>query len=328
MIRRGFGLNLGVFLKLFKNKKIGDALAYVSACGVQKVEIATGGYMGYHHINPGQTLQNPNEIKKIRQLVEKYHLQISALSCHGNPLHPDEEISRRHHEDFMNSILLAKELGVDTVINFSGCPGDSDESKRPVWVTCAWPPDYFETVEWQWKEKVRPYWEEMGEFTGKHGIKIAVEPHPGFVVYNSETFWRLRQAAGDHIGVNFDPSHLFWQGMDPVACILELGDQIFHFHAKDTAIHKRNKAINGVLDTKPREDVLNRSWVFRTVGYGQHVGVWKEIISALRMINYQGTISIEHEDSLMSLEEGFNKAVKFLDELLITDISGEVYRPG
>jgi sugar phosphate isomerase/epimerase len=185
--------------------------------------------------------------------------------------------------------------------------------------------DFSETVKWQWEEKVIPYWIEMAQFTKGLGIKVAVEPHPGFVVYNTETALRLREAAGDNIGVNFDPSHLFWQGMDPVESILELGSHIYHFHAKDTAIHPKNNRINGVLDTKSYRDIANRSWVFRTVGYGHGMDTWKEMISALRTVGYTGSVSIEHEDGLMSIQEGFQKAVDFLDGVLIKETSGEMY---
>lgn len=318
-------MKLGVFLTLFRRHSFEDAIKYISQKNIQMVEIATGGYVGNHHLNPAQVLDKPNEIEMIKELIQEHNLQISALSCHGNPLHPNKEIAQQHHEDFKNSVLLARELGVDTIVNFSGCPGESETSQRPVWITCPWPNDFSEIVEWQWEEKVIPYWKDMSTFTKNQGIKVAVEPHPGFVVYNTETALRLHKEAGDNIGVNFDPSHLFWQGMDPVESILALGEKIYHFHAKDTAIHPKNNRLNGVLDTKSYRDIANRSWVFRTVGYGHGMDTWKEIISALRTVGYNGSISIEHEDGLMSIQEGFQKAVDFLDEVLIKETSGEMY---
>jgi len=318
-------MKLGVFLTLFRRHSFEEAIKYISQRNIQMVEIATGGYVGNHHLNPAQVLDKPNDIKLIKEFLQEQNLQISALSCHGNPLHPNNEIAQQHHEDFKNSVLLARELGVDTIVNFSGCPGESETSQRPVWVTCPWPHDFSEIVKWQWEEKVIPYWKEMSKFTKEQGIKVAVEPHPGFVVYNTESALRLRNETGDNIGVNFDPSHLFWQGMDPVESILEIGEHIYHFHAKDTAIHPKNNRINGVLDTKSYRDIDNRSWVFRTIGYGNGMDTWKEIISALRTVGYSGSISIEHEDGLMSIQEGFQKAVDFLDEVLIKETSGEMY---
>ncbi|MFC0472175.1 sugar phosphate isomerase/epimerase [Halalkalibacter kiskunsagensis] len=318
-------MKLGVFLTLFRSYTLEEALVIVSKRGIKTVEIATGGYVGNHHLKPAEILGNQEKIDEVKNLLKKYDIEISALSCHGNPLHPNEEIATEHHEDFKNTVLLAKELGVDTVVNFSGCPGESETSQRPVWITCPWPTDFSEIVQWQWEEKVIPYWIEMGKFTREHGIKVAVEPHPGFVVYNTETLLELRKVAGDNIGANFDPSHLFWQQMDPVEGIVKLDQIIYHFHAKDTVINKRNTEINGVLDTKTYRDIANRSWVFRTVGYGHGEDTWKGIISALRMVGYHGAISIEHEDGLMSIEEGFEKAVSFLENILITDDAGEMY---
>lgn len=318
-------MKLGVFLTLFRRQSLEQALDYVAQRGIQTVEIATGGYVGNHHLCPADVLNSPDEIRRIGQLLEKYNLTVSSLSCHGNPLHPNKEIAEQHHRDFEQTILLANELGVDTVVNFSGCPGESDTSQRPVWITCPWPTDFLDTLNWQWEEKVVPYWERMGQFVKEQGIKVAVEPHPGFVVYNAETALKLCQIAGDHVGVNFDPSHLFWQGMDPVGSILALSDKIYHFHAKDTAIYPHNNRLNGVLDTKSYRDVAHRSWTFRTVGYGHGTEVWKDMISALRTVGYTGAVSIEHEDGLMSVQEGFNKAVRFLQDVLITEASGEMY---
>ncbi|MEK3723136.1 sugar phosphate isomerase/epimerase family protein [Paenibacillus sp. FSL H8-0034] len=318
-------MKLGVFLKLFRTHSFEDAVAHVARQGVQTIEIATGGYVGNQHLKPKEVLGNPEEINKIKKVLEDNQITISALSCHGNPLHPDKQIADQHHEDFINTILLAKELGVDTVVNFSGCPGESEHSLRSVWVTCPWPTDFLDTLTWQWEQKVIPYWEKMGQYAGDNGIKIAVEPHPGFVVYNTETAIRLCEAAGENVGINYDPSHLFWQGMDPIACIYSFGHRIYHFHAKDTEIFKRNNELNGVLDTKSYKDVVNRSWAFRTVGYGHGQELWKEMFSALRTVGYSGAISIEHEDGLMSTQEGFHKAVKFLKEVMITETAGEMY---
>ena len=166
----------------------------------------------------------------------------------------------------------------------------------------------------------------MAKFAAEHGIKkIAFEMHPGFVVYNPETCLKLRAAVGDIIGANFDPSHLFWQGIDPCAAIKALKGAIYHFHAKDTKIDTRNCDVNGVLDTKHYGDILERSWVFRTVGYGHGKEVWNDIISTLKAVGYDGAISIEHEDGLMSPNEGLEKAIAFLKEVIIYQNAGDMW---
>ena len=178
-----------------------------------------------------------------------------------------------------------------------------------------------EILDWQWSERVIPYWTEEAKRAREHGVHIGFEMHPGFVVYNPETLLRLREACGSEIGANFDPSHLFWQGIDAVEAIKALGREqaIFHVHAKDTYIDPANTRLNGVLDLKEYGRVLERSWVFRTVGYGQGEKIWRDIVSALRMVDYDHVLSIEHEDGLMSIDEGFSKGVDLLRSILMKE---------
>lgn len=319
-------MQLGVMNPVLNGMKLEEALSYLSSLGVDCIEIGAGGYPGNSHLKPEELLGKPDKIEEYKNLFEKYNIKIAAISCHGNPLHPQKEIAQDFHNQFKNAIRIAEALGVDTIIGFSGCPGDSDSSRYPNWVTCSWPEDYGVVLKWQWEEKVIPYWQEMAKYAKEHHItKIAFEMHPGFVVYNPETLLKLREAVGDIVGANFDPSHLFWQGINPVSAIKALKGAIYHFHAKDTKIDERNCAVNGVLDNKNYGDILNRSWVFRTVGYGHDTGVWNDIISMLKSVGYDGVISIEHEDALMSPREGLEKAVEFLKKTLIYEKAGEMW---
>lgn len=318
-------MKLGVFTPVVQMMSLKEALEYLSSLGVQTVELGAGGYPGKSHLDPDKLLGNKDKIDEIKQLLKDNNIEISALSCHGNPLHPNREIAEGFHSDFVKTLQLANELEVDTVIGFSGCPGDSDNAKYPNWVTCPWPDDFLKVLEYQW-EKLIAYWKDTAETAKKYGVKnIAFEMHPGFCVYNPETLLKLRSAVGDIIGANFDPSHLIWQGIDPCEAIRALGRAIYHFHAKDTRVDRRNTAVNGVLDTKGYGDILNRSWVFRTVGYGNDTKYWKDMISMLRTVGYDGAVSIEHEDGLMSAKEGLEKAVEFLKSVLIYETAGEMW---
>ena len=229
------------------------------------------------------------------------------------------------HKEFEDSVKLAQKLGVPTVVTFSGCPGSDSSALLPSWVTCPWPDDFLAAADYQWNEVLIPYWTKAAAFAKDHGVRIALEMHPGFCVYSAETLLRLRAAVGDAIGANFDPSHLFWQGADPVFAIRNLESAIYHFHAKDTKIDPINTATNGVLDIKPYGDEIDRSWVFRTVGYGNGYSVWNDMISNLRLVGYDGVISIEHEDSLMTSNEGLEKAVSFLKSVLMFEDKGEMF---
>ena len=313
-------MKLGVFNPILAGMSFEDAMKYLADSGVQAVEIGCGGFPGKAHCDPAVLLNDEAELEKFKAVLEKNHLEISALSTHGNAVHPDPAIAKQFHDDFVGAVLLAEKLGVKRIITFSGCPGGSPEDKTPNWVTCAWPDDFPKILDYQWNEVLIPYWRETSAFAAAHGIeKIAFEMHPGFCVYNPETLMKLRNAVGPLIGVNFDPSHLFWQGIDPVAAIRYLGDAIYFFHAKDTKIDPINAPVNGVLDTKNFTDELHRSWIFRSVGYGHDYTVWKDIVSNLRLVGYDDVLSIEHEDSLMTPTEGLQKAISFLKEVLIFD---------
>jgi len=319
-------MTLSVFAVLLQDRSFEEACKYLASQGVQAVEIGCGGFPGKAHCDAKDFLAHPEKIDAMLETLKKYNLKIAALSTHGNAVHPDKEIARQFHEDFENAVLLAEKMGVDTVVTFSGCPGGSKEDKTPNWVTCPWPDDFTEILKYQWDEVLIPYWKKEVEFVRAHGIKkIAFEMHPGFCVYNPETLMKLRNAVGPEIGANFDPSHLFWQGIDPVAAIRYLGDAIFYFHAKDTKIDKLNTDVNGVLDTKHYGDEINRSWIFRSVGYGHDEQTWKDIMSALRMVGYDGMISIEHEDSLMSVPEGLGKAIDMLKRVMMFENNGGMW---
>ena len=312
-------MKLSVLANLYGSKSLDETLSILSGLGVHTAEIGAGGYPGKAHCNPEELLADEGKYNEFVATFKKYDVEICALAAHGNPLHPNKDIADGYDKDFRNAVLLAEKLGVDTVITFSGCPGDHDGAKLPNWVTCAWPEDYVEILNWQWAEKVIPYWQKMGAFCKEHGVKIAFEMHPGFCVYNPETLLKLRAAVGDVIGANFDPSHLIWQGIDPVAAIRELKGAIYHFHAKDTKIDKYNTAKFGVLDTKHYSDEANRSWIFRSVGYGNGLDYWRDMISNLRLVGYDKVMSIEHEDSLMTPDEGLRHAVEFLKESIIRE---------
>jgi sugar phosphate isomerase/epimerase len=319
-------MKLGVLTVPLGSRPVEEAFAYLAKLGVQTVEIGCGGFPGNAHLDPVKALNNPGIIKNIQSALKVNNLTISALSVHGNPVHPDKTKRDKDHEDFVNTCKVAQKLGVDTVITFGGCPGDTPDAKYPNWVTCAWPPDFLDVLKYQWEDVLIPYWKETAALAASYGVtKIALEMHPGFCVYNPRTLMQLREAVGPAIGANFDPSHLYWQGIDPVEALKAMKGAIHHFHAKDTRVDAYNVAINGVLETTRYDDFLGRGWVFRTVGYGHGEKEWRDLISTLRAIGYDGSISIEHEDGLMSIEEGLEKAIDFLKPILMYEPAAQMW---
>lgn len=319
-------MKLGVLTNMLGEMPLADALKYFTSLGIEMVEIGAGGFPGKQHADPAVLLGSETELQKFKDTIQSYGVEISAISCHGNPVHPNREVAATFDKEMREAVLLAEKLGIHQINTFSGCPGDSPDSHYPNWVTCPWPNDFGEILKYQWEDVLLPYWAEFVAFAAEHGVdKIAFELHPGFCVYNTESMLRIRREIGPALGANLDPSHLIWQGMEPVAVIRALGDAIFHFHAKDTRVDSYNTAVNGVLDTKPYADEIHRSWVFRSVGYGNDELYWKDIISNLRMVGYDYAISIEHEDSLMSKNEGLERAVGMLKRCLMGEKPGAMW---
>lgn len=325
-------MKIGIFTALFGDKPLEAALDIIQAEGIQAVEFGAGAYPGSSHLGGTHEavealISDKAKRDGLVREVEKRGLMISAISCHGNALHPNRSIAEDHHRAFVNSVKLASSLGVPCVNGFSGCPGDGPSAKAPNWVTCAWPDEFRDILEWQWREVAIPYWREQQKFLEAHNVNFAVEMHPGFICYANDNLLRLRRECGDRIGANFDPSHLWWQGIDPIAAVRELGREgaLFHVHAKDNRVDPYTSSLNGNLDTKSYGDIARRSWVFRSVGYGHGIEWWKDFCSTLRTVGYDYVLSIEHEDGLMSPLEGLRKAVSVLKQAVIQEAAGPMF---
>jgi len=318
-------MKLGVMAACFAGMRLDKALDYCQKVGLDAIELPAGGYPG----DPwklGGIHKDKKKLATLKKKIADRGLTVQGIAVHGNPVHPDKRIAKAHQAAHRNGVLLAAEFNT-VVINFSGCPGGCATDKMPNFVTCPWPDDFAKAAKYQWDKVIIPFWKKENDFAKKHGVKIAFEAHPGMVVHNPEDIVRLRKAAGGNLGANLDPSHFFWQGIDPVESARYLGENkcIFHVHAKDCAIDPRNAGIVGNLDIKSSGDVKNRGWVFRTVGYGHGDDFWKPFVSMLRLYDYDGVISIEHEDSLMSMGEGFEKAVAYLKGVILHEPVGEAW---
>ena len=315
-------MKLGVMAACFGGMKLDNALDYCQEVGLDAIELPVGGYPGDPWKLSG-IHANKTKLADLKKKLADRGLEVQGIAVHGNPVHPNKTIAAQHTAAHRNAVLLAKEFKT-VVINFSGCPGGCATDKTPNFVTCPWPDEFTEATNYQWNKVIIPFWKKENTFAAKHGVKIAFEAHPGMVLHNPEDIVRLRKAAGKQLGANLDPSHFFWQGIDPVESVRYLGENkcIFHVHAKDCAIDARNVNITGNLDIKSYGELKTRAWVFRTVGYGHGDEFWKPFISMLAVYGYDGVLSIEHEDSLMSLSEGFEKAVNYLKPRILREKPG------
>lgn len=312
-------MKIGLFTDSLADLPFEEALAWAAAEGIEAVEIGTGNFSPAPHCDLEALVEEDSARRAFLGALERHGLMLSALNCNGNLLDPHPERGRRAMEVFRKTVLAASRLGIDTVVTMSGCPGDPTGGTYPNWVTCTWQPEYVELLERQWQEVLLPFWQEAAAFARSHGVRIAIEMHPGQAVYNTRTLLRLRQAAGeDVLGANLDPSHLFFQNMDPLVVLRALGPgAVFHVHAKDTRIHAPEMALNGSLDTRPMGTPGERSWEYVTLGFGHGELFWRQFIGTLKMLGYDGVLSIEHEDPLMSPQEGIRKSVAFLQPLIL-----------
>jgi DNA-(apurinic or apyrimidinic site) lyase len=320
-------MDIGVLTVALAGESLEDALDYLSGIGVDAVEFGCGGFVGEDHLPREEYLNDEDAQAELLSMVEERDLRISAISTHNNPLHPDEERADRAATEIEEAVTLADQLGVDNVNTFSGLPAGSPDGSVPNWVTAPWPPEHAEALEYQWEEVAIPRWSALAEHAAAHDVNICIEMHPNMLVYEPTSMMRLREETNEHIGANFDPSHLYWQGIDVTEAIRYLGerDAIHHFHAKDTRLYESNARVKGYLDTNPYTDEPNRSWLFRSIGYGHDEAHWKDVVSTLRMVDYEGALSIEHEDSLTSGTEGLEKAVDVLDRAVFETKPGEAY---
>lgn len=303
---------IGVFDPVFGHLSLDALLDKLQELGLEAVEIASGG----PHCPLQDILDDPAKARAWKKKFDDKNIRVGALSCHGNPVHPDATIAGRDREWFRRTVTAAERLDVPVVVTFSGCPAGAATDRVPNWATYTWPPDFSQALKYQWDEILIPYWKEAAAFARQHsGRKVALEMHPNFSVYNPKTLVRLREAAGEEIGANCDLSHLFWQGCDPVEVIRFLGKQgaLYHAHMKDTVLFKENMAKYGVLNfVFEAKDLAEGSATFRAVGYGHSAEVWKEIVRAYMDANFEGIMSIENEDPILTGDVGVERAATVL----------------
>ena len=289
--------------------------------GIEMLEFSGGNWSKAPHLQLDAMLESETARKDFMGRVRDYGIEISALNCSGNPVHPGEH-GKRHDAVTRKTIKLASLMGIERVVMMSGCPGGRGDANAN-WVTTCWPAEMQEILAYQWDEVLIPYWRDLVAYANGLGIrKICLELHGHQNVYNVETFFRLRDAVGDTVGVNFDPSHLMWMGADPLAAIRALGSSIYHVHAKDTYVDPTVAGINGRLEHKPGNAPRMRAWNYVTLGYGHGEEWWRQFCAALKMVGYSDVLSIEHEDMAMSPLEGVQKSVRLLREVIVDATRG------
>lgn len=310
-------IKIGMITDSLGHASFDAMLATAARLKMDRLEFACGNWSKAPHIQLDRMLESAPARQEFLSRLADHDIGISAMNCSGNPLHPGEH-GRRHAEVTKKTIRLAGLLGVDRVVMMSGCPGAPGDSHAN-WITTEWPAEVREILRWQWDEVLIPYWQDLVAYAAQHGVtRLCLELHGYQNVYNVRTLLRLREAVGETVGANLDPSHLMWMGADPVAAAAALGEAIYYVHAKDTRIDPVIAGINGIIDTTPGSDFRHRAWSYITLGRGRAEPWWRDFIAALRKAGYDDVLSIEHEDPAQSPEEGVEESVLLLRRVLGT----------
>jgi len=304
-------MRIGMVTDSLGHLSLNDLLRTTAELGIEMLEFPCGNWSGAPHLKLDAMLDSAALRDEFIARLRGHGLALSALNCSGNPLHPGE-LGKKHQAVTSKTIRLAGMLGVERVVMMSGCPGGPGDANAN-WVTTSWPPEAARVLEWQWDEVLIPYWKGLVAEAKSAGVsRLCLELHGQQNVYNIESLFRLRDAVGPVVGANFDPSHLFWMGADPLAATRALAPAIYHVHAKDTRIDPGNAAINSLIDTKPNDRLLDRSWSYVTLGYGHDLLWWREFCSLLRLVGYDDVLSIEHEDLTLPPLVGVQRSVELL----------------
>ncbi len=325
-------MKLGVYDAILHDRPLDEALDVVATLGLDGIEINSGGFLRPVHLPIDDILASDAARDHYLAAFEKKGLALLGLNCNGNPLHPDPAIGPKHAEDLRRSIRVAARLGQSRVVTMSGLPGGYRGDRKPNWVVNAWNSGYLDMLDHQWEVVAVPFWREIDELAGQHGVRVAIEMHPQNIVFNPTTLKRLVEMTGaTNVGAEMDPSHLFWQGIDPVAAIRWLGPLVFHAAAKDTRINDDCR-IHGVLDERFRrldtsekrvnlggDEWVNEwpkdsAWDFVALGRGHDVEFWAGFLGALGEVDPDMAVNIEHEDTAFGPIEGLEVSAKVLRE--------------
>jgi sugar phosphate isomerase/epimerase len=305
-------MKLGLLTAPLGDRPRNEAFQFAKSLGYDAVELGSGEFTTDYHVGLTELAGNEAATQLLRDDLASAGLELSALSCHGNPLHPNPAYASRAREVITNSIRLAAALNVPAVNLFSGCPGTPDGGDYPNWVVHPWPQYFGDLLDWQWTEHVIPYWSELAAFAAQHQVGLAIEMHPSNVVYNTDTLLRLRANCGTAIGANFDPSHLWWQGINPITSLRAIATAggLLNIHVKDTALDHDQISRTGVIAVP--ETGQQAPWRFTTVGHGHDPVFWKSFFDELTTLGYEGVLSVEHEDELAPVEEALVRSLEFI----------------
>ena len=216
---------------------------------LETLEFACGNWSPAPHINLNAMLESESVRREFVAKVRDHGLSIAALNCSGNPLHPGPQ-GAEHHRVTLGTIKLASLMGIDRVVMMSGLPGGPGDA-NPNWIITDWPPECVD-------DPALPVGRKAHSLLARAGRLCQQSRHPQAVPgtarrtgrLQSHTLLRLREAVGETVGANYDPSHPMWMNADPLAAVRALGEAIYYVHAKDTRVEPVPAGIDGTLEAR------------------------------------------------------------------------------
>jgi sugar phosphate isomerase/epimerase len=309
-------MELGLTTVSLLDRSWEEALDTIQHHGVRYIEADAGGHIPKDHYDPSALVADRDALKAFKEALTKRDIEIACFGCFGNPVHPDPQAAAEYHQDFVATCQLAGELGVDRVSVISGCPAGGPHDRAPNWIINSIFPAFRNAYEWQWNAALIPYWQRANEIAAQHGVTVCMEPHGGDMVYNTETFRRLREAIGPTMMINVDPSHLWWMGIDPLQMLRDVSGAVAYIHAKDVEFYRDPTSREGLARACDYSDWDARSWTYRAVGHGHDGVFWRQFITEIRRTGYDGVVVIELEDPYLTVDDAITTSLDTLRPLI------------
>ena len=312
-------MKIGVFSDSLAKLPRREMFAWCAERGITDVELGVGAWGPWPrpHLDLA-TIGERKERDKLAGELKEHGLRLAAVNGAGNLLHPDPVKRKDAQTRFRAAVDLAVAFGVKRVVTMSGCPagpGGGGLGIFPCWATSA---DDERLFDWQMENEIGPFWRQTSDWLAKEApeVMVCLEMHAGLTVFNAASFEVLTGYVGRNIGLNMDPSHFWWQGIDPLTVVEAFGDRIGWMHGKDTLLYPERIRQHGVLHFAPPSDPSKAPWHFAPVGEGRADAEWTALINAVRKAGYDDVISIEHEDPRYDGEEGTSRSIAGLRRAL------------
>jgi sugar phosphate isomerase/epimerase len=312
-------MKLGINTAFIMTFDVEDGLRFAANLGMHVAEVATCGIaFNNKYCRLDQLTSDEGELHRWQDTYARHGIKVVSLSAHGAPLTPNKEIADEYRRQFRLACQFAERIGVKKMTLIAGTPEGAEGDTCPVWITQQVEvPFYRKILEWQWEKRLIPYWKEQGKIAADHGVTLCFENQVGDMLHSPVQIRRFHEEIGAVSACNFDISHIWAQGMDPIEALRYLGDLVQHVHIKDTLIHNHNLRLKGFTDSTYPTKPLERAYTFTIPGWGHDDGVWREVIATLRLISYDDILSMEMECEYMNIEEGLKKAVAFLNPIVL-----------